>query len=122
MDIEAIRFIGEEVDAVLEEGAAFEKRPGCPASFVWRGRTHRVAECLSEWRDYGRRGKMAHNMREPHLAAARKRGSWGVGRHYFRVLTEEGRVFDIYYDRAPKDVEERKGSWHLLREMRTEAE
>jgi len=26
-------------------------------------------------------------------------------------------VFDLYYDRAPKDTVDRKGSWHLLREM-----
>jgi len=117
MEEKAIRFVGEEVEVVLEDGTSFEKRPVCPAAFAWRGQTHRVAECLNEWRDYGRRGKMAHNMREPHLATAAKRGSWGVGRHYFRVRTEGGRVFDLYYDRAPKDTVDRKGSWHLLREM-----
>ncbi|MFH1864603.1 MAG: DUF6504 family protein [Candidatus Eisenbacteria bacterium] len=41
----------------------------------------------------------------------------GVGRHYFRVRTDDGRVFDLYYDRAPKDTADRKGSWHLLMEM-----
>jgi hypothetical protein len=117
VDERAIRFIGERVEPLLAQGAHFEKRPACPAGFVWRGRRHSIAECLSEWKDYGRRGKMAKNMRPTHLAAAAKRGSWGVGRHYFRVRTDDGRVFDLYYDRAPKDAENKKGSWHLLQEL-----
>ena len=65
---------------------------------------------------------MAHNMRESHLAAAAKRGSRGVGRHFFRVRTEDDRFFDVYYDRAPKDVVDRKGSWYLLREVLLDAD
>jgi hypothetical protein len=38
------------------------------------------------------------------------------------VRTENGRVFDVYFDRAPKDTVDRKGSWHLLREMDPGAE
>jgi hypothetical protein len=116
----AVSFIGERVDPVFEGRAGFEKRPVCPDGFVWRERRYRIAECMSEWRDYARRGKMAHNMRPSHLAAAAKRGSRGVGRHYFRVRTEDGHVFDLYYDRAPKDTADRKGSWHILREMEPE--
>jgi hypothetical protein len=117
MEEKAIRFIGERVEPLVAPGARFEKRPACPAGFVWRGRTLGIDECLSEWKDYGRRGKMAKNMRPTHLAAAAKRGSRGVGRHYFRVRIEDGRVFDLYYDRAPKDTEDKKGSWHLLQEL-----
>jgi hypothetical protein len=113
----AVRFIGERVEPLLARGAHFEKRPACPAGFVWRGHSHSVVECLSEWKDYGRRGKMAKNMRPTHLAAAAQRGSWGVGRHYFRVRTDDGRVFDLYDDRAPRDTEHKKGSWHLLQEL-----
>lgn len=117
MEARAIRFISERVEPLLADGGAFEKRPTCPLGFVWQGQTYHVDECLSEWRDYVRRGKMAHNMRPPHLASAARRGSRGVGRHYFRVRTVDGRVFDLYYDRAPKDTLDSKGSWHLLREM-----
>jgi len=113
----ALRFIGEKIEPLFDEERGFEKRPGCPSGFVWQERTYRINECLLEWRDYARRGKMARNMRPAHSAAAEKRGSWGVGRHYFRVSTTGGRVFDLYYDRAPKDAVDRKGSWHLLREM-----
>jgi len=34
-----------------------------------------------------------------------------------RVRVESGRIFDLYYDRAPRKAEDRKGSWFLLREM-----
>jgi hypothetical protein len=55
---------------------------------------------------------------QPHnLRLAKKRGSWGVGRFYFRVQVQEGRVFDLYYDRAPDDASDRLGHWFLLREM-----
>lgn len=112
-----MRFIGERVGASFGERRGFEKRPECPSAFVWRGESYRIDECLSEWRDYARRGKAAHNMRPSHLAAAEKRGSRGVGRHFFRVRTDSGRIFDLYYDRAPRDTSDTKGSWHLLREL-----
>jgi hypothetical protein len=51
------------------------------------------------------------------MVTALHRGSWGVGRYYFRVRTDTRQVFDIYYDRAPQNIEDRKGSWFLYREM-----
>ena len=117
MEMQSLRFIGEAIEVEFDQAPAFEKAPDCPARFVWRGETHRITELLSEWHDFGRRGRMAENMRPAHLAAASRRGSWGVGRYYFRVRTEAGRVFDIYYDRAPTDSGGRKGTWFLFREM-----
>ena len=58
---------------------------------------------------------MARNMRPAHAAVAAERGSLGVGRFYFRVDT--GQVFDLYYDRAIKDVDDRLGHWFLYREL-----
>ena len=89
----------------------------CPDRFVWRGDTYHVTHKLKEWHDYRRRGRMAHNMRPAHLETARRRGSWGVGRDYYRVRTTAGRTFDLYYDRAPKDAGHRGGSWFLYREL-----
>ena len=60
---------------------------------------------------------MARNMQEAHLREASRRGSWGVGRFYFRVRTENGRIFDIYYDRAPEEAADRKGHWFIWREL-----
>jgi hypothetical protein len=117
MSTKPVRFIGEEVEAEFDERPALTKKPGCPDRFVWRGQVFRVVGKVKEWHDYRRRGRMAHNMRAAHLAAAERRGSWGVGRDYYRVRTEGGRIFDLYYDRAPKGMREREGRWFLLREM-----
>jgi len=60
---------------------------------------------------------MARNMRPEHTETAQKRGSWGVGKDYYRVVTDSGRIFDIYFDRAPKGVDNRKGAWFLFQEL-----
>jgi hypothetical protein len=59
-------------------------------------------------------------MQPQHAAVASQRGSWGVGQFYFRVRTESDQVFDLYYDRAPKDVDNRKGEWFLNQELEHE--
>ena len=56
-------------------------------------------------------------MQPAHLATAEQRGSWGVGRDYYRVHTTDQRVFDLYFDRAPKGSDQRKGAWFLFREV-----
>ena len=117
MALKPLRFIGQEIQVNFDKKPTLEKRPPAPDSFDWEEDTYQVESVLSEWQDYGRRGRMARNMRPHNAAKALRRGSWGVGRFYFRVLTKSGRIFDLYYDRAPKNVEHRKGSWFLDREM-----
>ena len=111
------RFIGEPITVEFEQLPLFAKQPPCPARFVWGDETFEIEANLQEWRDYGRRGRMANNMRPENLKKSAKRGSWGVGRYYFRVQVGNGRIFDIYYDRAPKGQSQRLGSWHLSREI-----
>ena len=55
------------------------------------------------------------------VRSGRTQGSWGQGRVYYRVRTEEGRLFDLYYDRAPKG-QRRAGAWFLWRELSAEEE
>jgi hypothetical protein len=117
MDVQPAQFIGEAIQVEFDQPPVLEKKPGCPDRFVWRGQTYRITEMLGEWHDYRRRGRMAHNMGEAHLAAASRRGSWGVGRDYYRVRADSGQVFDLYYDRAPKRAGDRKGAWFLYREL-----
>lgn len=112
-----MRFIGEAIEAQFDRPPALDKKPGCPDAFIWRGETYRVVEKLGEWHDYGRKGRMASNMRPEHAAAAERRGSWGVGRDYFRARVESGQVFEFYYDRAPKGSKRRKGAWFLVSEL-----
>jgi hypothetical protein len=111
------RFIGEPIEVQHDRPPALEKRPGPPDGFTWQERSYRVVEVLSEWHDYRRRGRMALNMRPEHAAVAARRGSWGVGRDYYRVRTGSGEVFDLYYDRAPQGAGRRKGGWFLYRQI-----
>ncbi|NOH11782.1 MAG: hypothetical protein HND51_09065 [Chloroflexi bacterium] len=60
---------------------------------------------------------MQHTMKPANLRKAARRGSWGVGRFYFRVQTDNGQIFELYYDRAPKDIDNRKGNWILFQEL-----
>ncbi len=115
-----IQYIGEVIRAEFDDVPKLEKNPTCPNRFTWRDQTYVIVALLSEWRDYGRRGRMASNMRPEHAVTAARRGSWGVGQIFFRVLTDSSRIFDLYYDRAPKNVRERKGDWRLYRELRCE--
>ena len=121
MDFEPILFINEPIQAIYDEPPLLEKKPGCPSGFQWRQEEFLIREVISEWHKYERRGRMAKNMKASHASTARIRGSWGVGQDYFRILTENGRTFDIYYDRAPKDADHRKGNWYIYQELRTDS-
>ncbi len=113
MGTEPLHFIGEPIEVVFSEEPALEKTPHCPTGLFWRDEYYRIVELLQAWNEFGRRGKSSHTMRPEHAAVAAKRGSWGVGRFYFRVRVEDGRIFEIYYDRAPKNSDDRKGHWFL---------
>lgn len=117
-----IHFYDGPIEVVFDTPPAREKTPDCPDGFDWEGDSYRIVEILSEWSDFTRRGKFARNMRPAHAAVASTRGSLNVGRFYFRVKVEssgksENQIFDIYYDRAMKSVDDRKGQWFLYREL-----
>ena len=112
-----IHFYDDPIEALFDTPPVHEKTPDCPNGFVWEGKAYRIVETISEWSDFARRGKYARNMRPTHAAVASTRGSLNVGRFYFRVKVENGQIFDLYYDRAMKNVDERKGQWFLYREV-----
>ena len=116
---EKYRFIDLQINIIFNEPPMYEKKPDCLNGFEWEGEVFHIGEMLNEWVDYTRRGRMARNMSDAHSKSAAGRGSWGVGRFFFRVKTDNGRIFDIYYDRAPKGIDERKGRWVLFREIIT---
>jgi hypothetical protein len=117
MDFQSLRFINESIDVEFTTPPLLQKKPFCPNGFTWRDENFLVLEVVSEWRDYSRHGRMARNMQPQHADVASNRGSWGVGTFYFRVRTQHNRYFDIFYDRTPKDVDDRKGNWYLYREI-----
>lgn len=116
-NLQPIHFYDEPIQPIFDTPLVREKTPDCPNGFIWNDATYRVNEMLSAWSDFARRGKMARNMRPAHAAVASSRGSLNVGRFYFRVRVETGQIFDIYYDRAMKNVDERKGQWFIYREL-----
>jgi len=116
--MEPIRFFNEAIEVVFSGKPRLEKKPGLPDAFAWRGEQFEILEVLSEWHDYHRRGRMARNMSSEHTLVSERRGSWGVGKDYYRVRTQDGRIFDLYFDRAPIDVDRRKGNWFLFQELR----
>jgi hypothetical protein len=118
------RFIGMPIEVAYDQPPALEKRPGRPDRFIWEGRTYHVMALLREWHDYRQRGKTkTFYVKERgsfRAKAAERRGSWGVGRDYFRVRTDTEEVFDLYYDRSPHGPGGRKGSWFLFRQIMEE--
>jgi hypothetical protein len=122
MPYKPLHFIGQLVEVEFDKEPTLRKKPGPPDRFMWDDQTFQVIELVSQWHDFQRRGRMARNMRPENAAKARRRGSWGVGRFYFRVKTEGGRIFDLYYDRAPKNAADRLGAWFLDRELSEEVE
>lgn len=113
-------FVSEEISVRFEEPPSVKKKPGPPSGFTWQQADFDIEAVLSRWVDFDRRGDSEKNMQPAHLRVARKRGSWGVGRFYFRVLTGVGRAFDIYYDRAPEGAGDREGHWFLWRELQSQ--
>ena len=112
-----LHFLDQPIEVLFDTPPTREKAPDPPNGFVWEGKTFRVLDMLSAWTDFKRRGRMARNMQPAHAAVASTRGSLNVGRYYFRVKVDTGQIFDIYYDRAMKNVDDRKGQWFVYREM-----
>jgi hypothetical protein len=116
MELPMLHFYAEPIEVAFDKPPTYSKSPPCPSAFTWRGETYRITAMLAEWHDFRRRGRFARNMQPQHAEHATGIGSWGVGRFNFRVQAVDGRVFDIYYDRAPTDSDDRGGHWWLLGE------
>lgn len=119
-ELRPAHFLDQPVEVAFRSSPQRQKLPPCPDAFTWKGRTYRVLETLSEWTDFNRRGRYARNMQPAHAAVAARRGSLNVGRFFFRVRVDSGQIFDLYYDRAAKSVDDRKGQWFLYRELEAE--
>jgi len=112
-----IHFFDESITVGWDSPPLYEKTPPCPQRFTWNGTNYPILESLAEWSDFTRKGRSARNMRPEHATVATRRGSLGVGRFFFRVRVQSGQVFDIYYDRAIKSADDRKGHWVIYREL-----
>lgn len=79
-------FISEEIEVNREE------KTRNPVSFVWRGRERKIKEIIAFWPDFS----------YPKSGAKRKRWWQRKHRNFYRILTEEEEVFEIYFDRGSK--------------------
>lgn len=114
--IKPISFINQEIQVEFDQHPLYSRTPIPPNRFFWKGEVWEIQEVIGEWKDFDRRGKTAHNMRPSNLLKAAKRGSRGVGRFYYRVMTGDERIFQIYFDRAAWDQESKQGKWFLYAE------
>ena len=79
---------------------SFARKPGPPVSFTWREEEYQVAKVRRTWFDYTW-GPMRPG-----------RGRWWQRRHrtYYVVETQQGRIFEFYFDRG-------SDRWILSREL-----
>jgi hypothetical protein len=111
------KFVDEPIQVIFDRPSLFEKTPNCPTGIFWRNHTYQPLEMLSTWHDYRRRGAKQKNNQSDQVAQSSLKGSWGVGRFYFIVHTQDNRIFEIYFDRIPQNSADRKGNWFLLAEI-----
>lgn len=111
------RFLDQAIRVDFKVPPAHQKSPPCPDGFIWEDRSYHVVEKLSEWVDFTRHGRAARNLRPNHAEVASSRGSLNVGRFFFRVRVDSNQVFDLYYDRAMKNIDNREGQWFIYREL-----
>ena len=110
-------FLLDPLTVSWDKPPLLEKKPRCPDRFTWHERQYEIVEVQGEWRNYGRRGRMASNMRSENARRARLRGSRGVGRFYYRVLVRGGRIYEIYFDRAAAGKILGERGWFISREI-----
>lgn len=116
-ELTPIHFLDQPIEVVFRSAPTRQKLPPCPDGFILQGHAYKIIETLSEWADFTRRGRFARNMQPAHAAVAARRGSLNVGRFFFRVRVDTGQIFDLYYDRASRNADQRKGQWFVYREL-----
>jgi hypothetical protein len=110
-------FIDEIISVIFEQSEHLIKKPVCPDKFIWKGQEYIIGELINEWQDFSPNDSSSANPNEPLLKKDAVKGSFGVGRFYFRVRTTDCRVFDLYYDRKIKNVSSTEGFWVLYQEI-----
>ena len=75
-----------------------------PTSFIWKRKDYKIKEILESWADWG------------FPPGSPKKKSWRLRHHrnYYKIKTEDGKIFEIYFDRKTKKEE---GEWVLYRKI-----
>lgn len=95
-------FIGQEIQVTLSEGWVRQ-----PVSFHFEDREYVVAEILAGWHEHG------------FFDDSRRRHRWWQRRHrnWYRVMTDEGEVFDIFHERGATGKHPERRKWFLFRRL-----
>ena len=82
-------FYSEKIEVVLDQ------KTKSPVSFVWENKEYKIKEVIASWPNYS------------YSKSGAKRKRWWQRRHrnYYRVMTDEDQVFEIYLDRGSKEEE-----------------
>jgi hypothetical protein len=89
-------FFSEEIEVTRDE------KTKNPVSFIWRGIEYQVKEIIAFWPDFS----------YPKSGAKKKQWWQRKHRNYYRILTEQDEVFEIYLDRGSK-----KEVWIMYRKL-----
>jgi hypothetical protein len=87
------------VEASFDTAGMSRGEPGVPMKFRWRKKSYAVAEILEQWKDHGdcRNGS----------------GERYVRKHGYRVRTEQGLVFRLYFQRTVGRGKLSKARWWI---------
>ena len=82
-------FYSEKIEVVLDQ------KTKSPVSFVRENKEYKIKEVIASWPNYS------------YSKSGAKRKRWWQRRHrnYYRVMTDEDQVFEIYLDRGSKEEE-----------------
>ena len=95
------RFFGQVIS--VERGGGETRTP---TAFSFGGERHAVARILASWQDFG-------------FPDDGRRHTWRQRRHrtYYRVETDGGRRFEIYYDRGVSLNSPKHMRWYVSEEF-----
>ncbi len=93
-----IQMLADKITVEFDEEPMYIRKPPCPQRFTWRKQLFHIEYMVSEWRTDGR--------------VKSKLRFIGVARIHFKVKTDCGRLFEIYFD--PRS---RPGQWILSAEI-----
>jgi hypothetical protein len=89
-------FFSEEIEVRRDE------KTKNPVSFIRRGAEYRIKEIIAFWPDFS----------YPKSGAKKKQWWQRKHRNYYRILTEQNEVFEIYLDRGSK-----REAWFMYRKL-----
>jgi hypothetical protein len=98
------RYFGRPIEVITKGG---ENETKIPASFKHNGREYIITEVMEFWPDYG----------FGRSSSGRKRWWQRHHRNYYRVKTNEGEIYEIYYDRGVNKKNPEFKKWFITQRL-----